>query len=154
MVDTSSLPDPDHAALERSRQLAARIRDAIHAAGGMIGFDTYMAMALYEPTLGYYTGGGAIFGRDGDFVTAPEAGGLFAACLARQCADVLTADDDIVEYGAGSGRLACDLLTSLAHGGPLPARYCIVEPSAALRVRQQAATAQLPESLRSRRALV
>ncbi|MBK6657123.1 MAG: SAM-dependent methyltransferase [Proteobacteria bacterium] len=150
MVDTSSLPDPDHAALERSRQLAARIRDAIHAAGGMIGFDTYMAMALYEPALGYYTGGGAIFGRDGDFITAPEAGGLFAACLARQCADVLTPDDDIVEYGAGSGRLACDLLTSLAHGGPLPARYCIVEPSAALRVRQQAATAQLPESLRSR----
>ncbi len=116
----------------------------------MIGFDTYMAMALYEPGLGYYTGGGAIFGRLGDFVTAPEAGSLFAACLARQCAEVLDRDDSIIEYGAGSGRLACDLLGFLHEAGSLPASYCIVEPSASLRARQQAACAQLPAALRSR----
>lgn len=150
MADTASLPDPDQAALERSRRLAAHLRDAIRAAGGAIGFDAYMAMALYTPALGYYTGGGAIFGRHGDFVTAPEAGGLFAACLARQCADLLDDDDSIVEYGAGSGRLACDLLTELADLGRAPATYCIVEPSATLRERQQASSAQLPAALRAR----
>ena len=150
MVMNSSLPDPDHEALERSRQLAARIRAAIVAAGGMLGFDSYMAMALYEPGLGYYTGHAAIFGRAGDFVTAPEAGSLFAACVARQCAAMLKDGDGIVEYGAGSGRLACDLLRLLQQAERLPAYYCIVEPSAALRARQQAACALLPAALRTR----
>lgn len=107
MTDKTSLPDPDREALERSRELATRIRAAIRAtAEHMIGFDTYMGMALYEAGLGYYTGAATIFGRAGDFVTAPEAGSLFAACLARQCASLLHAGDGIVEYGAGSGRLA------------------------------------------------
>ena len=146
----SSLADPDPEALERSRQLSARIRAAIVAAGGMIGFDTYMAMALYAPGLGYYTGQAAIFGRAGDFVTAPEAGSLFAACLARQCAAMLKDGDGIVEYGAGSGRLACDLLCLLQQAERLPAYYCIVEPSMTLRARQQAVCANLPAALRTR----
>jgi SAM-dependent MidA family methyltransferase len=150
MATRSSLPDPDREALERSRQLAARIRAAIVAANGMIGFDAYMRMALYEPQLGYYTGAAPIFGRAGDFVTAPEAGSLFAACLARQCMALLNHDDGIVEYGAGSGRLACDLLSLLAQAGSLPAYYCIVEPSATLTARQQAACAQLPDAVRAR----
>ena len=150
MVMSSSLPDPDHEALERSRQLVARIRAAIVAAGGMLGFDAYMRMALYEPALGYYSGPAAIFGRAGDFITAPEAGSLFAACVARQCAAMVEHGDGIVEYGAGSGRLACDLLHHLDQAGSLPAYYCIVEPSASLRARQRAACAALPTALRSR----
>lgn len=150
MVTNSSLPDPDHEALERSRQLTARIRAAIVAAGGMFGFDAYMRMALYEPELGYYSGPATIFGRSGDFVTAPEAGSLFAACLTRQCAAILEHGDGIVEYGAGSGRLACDLLQRLQQVGRAPAYYCIVEPSASLRARQQAACAALPADLRTR----
>ncbi len=150
MAINSSLPDPDREALERSRQLAVRIRDAIVAADGMIGFDTYMHMALYEPGLGYYSGAAPIFGHAGDFVTAPEAGTLFAACLARQCTALLGDDDGIVEYGAGSGRLACDLLSLLHEAGRLPAYYCIVEPSASLTARQQMACAELPETVRRR----
>ena len=146
----SSLPDPDHEALKRSRRLAARIRTAVVAAGGMLGFDTYMAMALYEPGCGYYTGPGAIFGRAGDFITAPEAGSLFAACVARQCAAILVESDSIVEYGAGSGRLACDLLRLLQQVERLPVAYWIVEPSPSLRTRQHAACAGLSAELRAR----
>jgi SAM-dependent MidA family methyltransferase len=150
MTDNSSLLESDHAALERSRELAARIRAAIIDAGGSLGFDAYMRMALYEPGLGYYAGAAPIFGRAGDFVTAPEAGGLFAACLARQCLDVLQAGDGIVEYGAGSGRLACDLLRLLNDAGRAPESYCIVEPSASLTARQRAAAEHLPVALRTR----
>ncbi len=147
---SSSLPDPDLEALERSRLLTGRIRRAIAAAGGQLGFDAYMAMALYDPDCGYYTGPAPIFGRAGDFVTAPEAGSLFAACVARQCAAVLVDGDSVVEYGAGSGRLARDLLRLLQQAERLPVSYCIVETSPSLRARQQAACAELPVDLRSR----
>lgn len=149
MAIQSSLPDPASEALERSQRLVARLRAAIVAAGGAIGFETFMRMALYEPELGYYAAASPIFGRSGDFVTAPEAGTLFAACLARQCLDLLEDGDSVVEYGAGSGRLACDLLTYLHAAGRLPSAYCIVEPSATLTARQQAACAQLPAALRA-----
>ncbi|MCB1749650.1 MAG: SAM-dependent methyltransferase [Gammaproteobacteria bacterium] len=139
MNGAQSLPDPDRAGLERSAVLVDRIRAAIAAtAAGVIGFDTFMAMALYTPGLGYYAAGQAIFGAPGDFVTAPESGELFGRCLARQCAEVLTQGGDaIVEYGAGSGRLAALLIDLLAPDFPA-LRYHIVEPSAALRVRQRA----------------
>ena len=65
-----------------------------------------MYLALYEPTLGYYTGSSPIFGLGGDFITAPESGELFARCLARQCIQILEEiGGSIVEYGGGSGRL-------------------------------------------------
>ncbi len=114
-----------------------RIVDAIEAAPGrVIGFDRYMQIALYEPGLGYYTGDNAIFGAGGDFVTAPESGVLFARCLARQCAEILDVTGGVViEYGAGSGRLAAHLLTLL---GDALDGYHIIEPSARLRERQRA----------------
>jgi SAM-dependent MidA family methyltransferase len=139
MNEAQSLPDPDRAALERSAALAERIRAAIAAsADATIGFDTFMNYALYEPGLGYYAAAQAIFGKAGDFVTAPESGELFGRCLARQCAEILAhGGDTIVEYGAGSGRLAGLLIDLLAPDFPA-LRYHIVEPSAALRARQRA----------------
>ena len=57
----------------------------------------------------------------GDFVTAPEIGSLFSRCLARQCADVLrVTGGDILELGAGSGRMAADVLPELAALDCLP----------------------------------
>ena len=82
-------PEPDARAL--SARLEARILDAIAAAGGRIGFDAYMQMALYEPGLGYYVNGLRKFGPGGDFTTAPERSPLFARALARQVAQVLSA---------------------------------------------------------------
>ena len=141
MTVQPSLPDPDHAALERSRRLARLMRQAILSAPTqVIGFDDFMQLALYAPDLGYYTATNAIFGARGDFITAPESGDLFGRCLARQCAEILArTGGGIVEYGGGTGRLAVTLLESLrTEFDAQHFTYHIVEPSVRLRERQQA----------------
>lgn len=110
------------------------------AAGGAISFARYMELALYAPGLGYYSAGAQKFGHAGDFVTAPEISPLFAAAVARQCAEILRLVEggEVLEVGAGSGVLAADMLVALAELNSLPARYSILERSADLRARQQA----------------
>ncbi len=132
-----ALPAPTPEELALSAELEAVIRAAIDAAGGALPFSRFMELALYAPGLGYYSGGRQKFGAGGDFVTAPELGNVFARCLARQCAEVLTATDgDILEAGAGSGALATELLLELERIGQLPSRYVILELSGELRTRQ------------------
>ncbi len=133
------LPLPEPAALQHSRKLVAAIYDAIDRAGGALEFSRYMDLALYAPGLGYYVAGQRKFGPDGDFVTAPELGDLFAACLGRCVADVLhtLAGGDVVEFGAGSGALAAGLLQALEDRDAVPRRYRIIELSAELRQRQR-----------------
>lgn len=145
-------PAPDETAIQSSVQLAERIQTAITAAGGVIGFDDYMQMALYEPGLGYYSGGAARFGKGGDFVTAPLLSPLFSRTLARQCADCLTVLEQpmVLELGAGTGEMAADLLAELAELEQLPQRYFILELSAALREQQQATLQQKVPHLASR----
>ncbi len=111
----------------------------IAQAGGWISFERFMDLALYAPGLGYYSAGAHKFGRGGDFTTAPEISGLFGACVARQCAHVLSAMNggSILEAGAGSGRLAADILARLEALGQLPREYWILEVSADLRDRQR-----------------
>lgn len=127
-------------------QVARRLRDLISRAGGWIPFSAFMQSALYAPGLGYYATGRVHFGAGGDFVTAPELSPLFARCLAHQCSEILarTGGGDVVEYGAGSGRMALDLLTALERLQALPQRYRIVEVSEPLRARQQALFAAAP----------
>jgi SAM-dependent MidA family methyltransferase len=113
-------------------------------------FDRYMAMALYEPGLGYYVNGLHKFGISGDFVTAPEEGGLFATAVARQIDEIAKSLADsytILEPGAGSGALARDLLDRLDEK---PQRYLILEPSAALRQVQQQTLSTLSSDLQAR----
>lgn len=110
-----------------------------------------MDLALYAPGLGYYSAGSVKLGAGGDFVTAPEISDLFSRCVARQCAQVLSATGgDILELGAGTGRMAATVLESLAADGVLPERYCILEVSADLAERQRERLGSLPESLRQR----
>ncbi|MCU0966764.1 MAG: SAM-dependent methyltransferase [Burkholderiaceae bacterium] len=122
-----------------SAQLRARLLAAIAAAGGWLPFDHFMAMALYEPGLGYYASGQRLFGSmpasGSDFVTAPELTPLFGRALARQLAQGLEAAqaDEIFEFGAGSGALAVQLLDAL---GDRVRRYSIVDLSGTLRQRQ------------------
>jgi SAM-dependent MidA family methyltransferase len=118
--------------------LLSDILRAIDAEGGSIGFDRFMDMALYHPALGYYHGPSRKFGSAGDFVTAPEISPLFAWCLARQCAPVLekVGAADILEFGAGSGALAAELLAELERLNALPDQYCILELSGELAERQ------------------
>ncbi|MBA1147726.1 SAM-dependent methyltransferase [Ectothiorhodospiraceae bacterium WFHF3C12] len=145
-------PAPDAEAAAHSQRLLARIFDAIDAGGGMLPFDEYMAMALYEPGLGYYSAGQRRFGAGGDFTTAPLTAPLFSRTLARQCAEVLgeLGGGDILEFGAGTGRMAADVLAELQARDALPARYLIVEVSAALRQEQAQAIKALPASVAQR----
>ena len=141
-----SLTMPPHplSALEQS------ICSAIAAAGGWIGFDRFMELALYTPGLGYYAHDslkfGPLPGRDGsDFVTAPEISPLFGYALAKQVAQALahTGTTEVWEFGAGSGALAEQLLSALAEMGVRLTRYTIVDVSATLAQRQQQRLARL-----------
>lgn len=123
-----------------SAALASLIERAIERGGGWIGFDRFMAMALYAPGLGYYARDSRQFGTlpqsGSDFVTAPELSPRFGAALARQLAQALagTGTDELWEFGAGSGALAASLLDTL---GDRVRRYRIVDLSGTLRARQQ-----------------
>jgi SAM-dependent MidA family methyltransferase len=133
------LPPASPEAQAVSDQLAALIAGEIAAAGGWISFARYMELALYAPGLGYYSAGSRKLGRDGDFITAPELSPLFGRCLARQLAELIGRGlTDVVEIGAGSGALACSLLTEFAALGQMPDNYFILEVSADLRERQRA----------------
>lgn len=139
MIPTSELPPPAAEALALSRRLAARIQEEIAERGGRIGFARYMELALYEPGLGYYSAGSVKLGREGDFITAPEVSPLFGRCLARQIHQVLATvgGGEVLEFGAGSGRLAADALLELERLGTLPEKYLVLEISADLRERQR-----------------
>ncbi|MCF8211904.1 MAG: SAM-dependent methyltransferase, partial [Rhodoferax sp.] len=130
-------------------------RHRLAACGGWMGFDTFMALALYAPGLGYYARGTPVFGQmpqglhdkggdlhgaGSDFVTAPEMSALFGQTLARQVAQALQASgtEEVWEFGAGSGALALQLLDTLNAMGVSVRRYTIVDLSATLRARQQA----------------
>jgi SAM-dependent MidA family methyltransferase len=132
-------PKPDGEEQRHGERVIAHIAAAIDAAGGWLSFEHYMDLALYAPGLGYYSAGARKIGRAGDFVTAPEISPLFGACIARQCAQVLAAlaQGEILEIGAGTGRLAGEILARLESLGQLPARYLILEISADLRERQR-----------------
>jgi SAM-dependent MidA family methyltransferase len=134
-----------------SQRVAEHIRAFMQAQGGVIGFDAWMRLALYAPGLGYYSAGATKFGGGGDFITAPEVSSLFSRCLARQAAEVLReTGGGILELGAGSGRMAADVLIELGALDVLPEHYYILEVSADLAQRQRARLAQLPADLARR----
>lgn len=136
---SSSLPPPSPAAQAHSRQLCELIRGDIKLQGGWIPFSRFMELALYAPGLGYYSAGSRKLGEGGDFITAPEMSPLFGRTLARQVADIMAhSAPHVLELGAGSGKLAVDLLGELERQGKLPDSYSILEVSADLRERQQA----------------
>jgi SAM-dependent MidA family methyltransferase len=142
------IPAPEAVALQHSERLQQLIRDEIKNKGAM-PFERFMQLALYAPGLGYYTAGSHKFGAAGDFVTAPEISPLFSQCLANQCAEVLAqSGGSILEFGAGSGRMAADLLQHLEQIGQLPDSYLILDLSPDLKQRQQQTIAeQVPHLL-------
>ena len=128
-----------------------RVLQTIADARGWLPFDRFVAIALYEPGLGYYTRDSRQFGTmpasGSDFVTAPELSPWFGAALARQVRQALTAagSGEVCEFGAGSGALAEQLLDAL---GDACTRYSIVDVSTALRARQQQRLARFGERVR------
>ena len=157
----SILPPLSVAEQQHSAAVAARLQEEIVAAGGELSFERFMELALYAPGLGYYSAGSTKFGAAGDFVTAPEISDSFSRCVARQCAEVLAhmgaagmgtarSGTEILELGAGTGRMAATILEALAAEGVLPDRYAILEVSADLAQRQRERLSVLPVSLRDR----
>src|SRR3989338_10697410 len=136
---STPFPAPSPVAARHSAQLSEFIRRDIAEQDGCISFARYMELALYAPGLGYYTAGAHKFGEAGDFVTAPELSPLFGRTLARQMAEIMNSSaPHILELGAGSGKLAADLLGELERLDSLPDSYAILQGSADLRERQQA----------------
>jgi SAM-dependent MidA family methyltransferase len=117
---------------------------AIERGGGFLALRDYIDLALYAPGLGYYAAGARKLGDGGDFTTAPEMTPLFGATLAATVAGILatTGAREIVELGAGSGRLAVDVVRALDLADAAPSRYAIVETSPDLRERQRQAIAR------------
>lgn len=150
---SKTLPAPGADEIAHSQQLQQLINAQI-TAHGALPFSRFMELCLYAPGLGYYSAGKTKFGRDGDFITAPELGPLFARCVAASVVDTLRAlgpDADFVELGGGSGAFARDALLAFADAGVVPRRYAILEPSADLRERQrERLQAELPQQLASR----
>ena len=130
------LPAPDDAGAAQSARVVASVRELIGDAGGWIPFADYMQHVLYAPGLGYYVAGSRKLGAAGDCVTAPETTSLFGQALAVPVAAILeaTGTSAVLELGAGSGSLACDLLQALPE-----VRYRILEVSPDLRERQMRA---------------
>jgi len=141
---SATLPAPGASAAQHSASLTEFIRKKIMEQGGWITFARYMDFALYAPGMGYYTAGAHKLGEAGDFITAPELSPLFGRTLARQVAEIMAlSSPHIMELGAGSGKLAVDMLAELEKLGQLPDCYSILEVSADLRERQQARLQEL-----------
>ena len=141
-----SLPAPTPDALAASQSLQQLIAAEIEQLGGAMAFSRFMELALYAPRLGYYSGGASKLGASGDFTTAPEISPLFGAALARAAAAIIAQSaPEIIEFGAGTGKLARDVLTALDGMGVKLASYTIIELSGELRARQQEALKDLPQ---------
>jgi SAM-dependent MidA family methyltransferase len=128
---------------EHSALLKAKIASQIALKGGWVPFSRYMEMALYEPGMGYYSAGAHKLGAGGDFITAPELSPLFGAAICSTLLPVLEGfkqkglPTQILELGAGTGKLANSILTRLNDLGFHLDHYDIIEISPDLAQRQQ-----------------
>ena len=143
-------PGLDSAERAHVERMHALVRAEVEGGGGVIPFSRYMEIALHAPGLGYYRAGWRTFGAGGDFVTAPELSPLFASAVARQVEQVLSSIGarEVIEIGAGSGKMAAQMLVELASEGDVG--YHILEPSGALAARQrESISARAPGALAS-----
>ena len=139
----TALPPLDDGERAHVERMHALVRAEVEARGGAIPFSRYMEIALYAPRLGYYRAGWPTFGDRGDFVTAPGISPLFGRSVARQVEQALTlaGAHDVIEFGAGDGTMAAQILAGLAPRGGI--RYRILEPGGALAARQRETIAAL-----------
>ncbi|WP_254598046.1 class I SAM-dependent methyltransferase [Polynucleobacter antarcticus] len=133
--------------------LQQQIMAEIASQGGKIPFSKYMEMALYAPGMGYYSAGAHKLGSGGDFTTAPEISPLFGAAIVSTLLPILRGlqsqglPTQILEFGAGTGKLAESILTRLHELGFALDRYDIIEISPDLAQRQVARLQTLSQKL-------
>ncbi len=132
------LPLPEQSAIIHSEKLDKHLQQIANANQGELSFEQFMQQVLYAPGLGYYSAGAEKIGESGDFITAPEISPFFSDCLAQQIEQVLRlTGGSVLEFGAGRGTMAADILTRLEEIECLPEKYYILEISAELQQRQQ-----------------
>ena len=146
------LPQPNPDALKHSEKVEHHLCNLLSKQGGKIPFHDFMHEVLYAPGLGYYSAGLQEFGKNGDFITAPEISPLFSRCIAQQCRHLLASleNGSIIEFGAGSGTMAADILLALQQSNALPQHYYILEVSANLRAKQESTLLKKCPTLKSR----
>jgi SAM-dependent MidA family methyltransferase len=127
------------------------IADVIRERGPMT-VAAFMELALYDHRFGYYARAPQRSGRAGDFFTSVDVGPLFGELLEVQIAEMArllalggsepgAGDFDLVEAGAGNGRLSADILCALRrnHRGLYErTRLHLAETSPAARAAQSA----------------
>ena len=139
---------------EHSALLKGKIASEIASQGGWLAFSKYMEMALYQPGMGYYSAGAHKLGAGGDFTTAPELSPLFGAAICSTLLPVLESLKEkglptkILEFGAGTGKLASSILSRLHDLGFSLDRYDIVEISPDLAQRQQECIGNIAKELK------
>ena len=134
-------PSLDHSLLVREQLI-----QHINTRDGWISFEEFIDFVMYKPGLGYYSAGAEKIGHSGDFTTAPEISKLFGMALANQITPILDhyQSPSIIEIGAGTGKLAFDIMTQLNDYQVNFDRYYILELSADLKQRQQSMLSHLP----------
>lgn len=132
-------PLQDEYAKKKSAALLSHVLNFI-SKKGCISFSEYMNLVLYTPELGYYSGELLKFGPQGDFITAPEISPIFSQCIANNFQGLaleLQTEMSILEFGAGSGKMAAHILITLEEKQALPKHYFILEVSAFLKKQQR-----------------
>ena len=136
-----------------------RIADLIRERGP-VTVAAFMELALYDPAVGYYARAGQRSGRAGDFFTSVDVGPIFGELLEVQIEQMFgllrppgasgQPPFDLVEAGAGNGRLSADILRAAARVHPdcyQAVHLHLVEAGAAAREQQRATLGDVADRL-------
>ena len=140
---------PDQEALNHSMLVQEHLKNKVNDHQGWLSFYDFMNFVLYKPTLGYYSTGTHKIGLGGDFTTAPEVSKLFGVAIANQLLPAIRKykKPSILEIGAGSGKLAFDIINHLNNRNVELDYYYILEISGDLKERQKSTLSQLPKEI-------
>ncbi len=106
-------------------------------------FGSFMELALYHPVFGYYCRAGEKVGKEGDFYTSVSIGTVLAEVLTAAFLKRKPDEQNplvLVEWGAGPGKLAKQILDALREMMPgryATCRYELVETSSDHRAKQE-----------------
>jgi SAM-dependent MidA family methyltransferase len=124
--------------------LRSILQQRFEISGGEMSFEDFMAMALFDPEIGYYTTGiSDVGGRTGDFATSASLSGALGRAIAGWVRSEMrpllakAGPVHLIEVGGGNGALAAAILKSLGWWQRRKVRYHLVEISPRLQEKQR-----------------